>query len=317
MFLPPTTVVKNLLIINGLIYLAQITFQGKFPVYEMFAQHHFLSKDFRPYQIITAMFMHDTRSIGHLLGNMIGLYFFGTKLEMVWGPKRFLSYYLICGLGAGIISGLATLIETYPIINDLNLLLDHPTLRNFNMLYSKYDLAQYPSNITQFHAFLNSQPDNPAIGKLVLDAASQLKEMATGSTVIGASGAIFGLIIGAGYLFPNDIIYFNFFIPIKMKWFALGYAGIELYAAFQNAPGDQVAHMAHLGGALIGFLILFFLIEDFLWFVLNPSFGLKRFRAQHIWWHAPTWWWIMPRDYWVFGVIGIALYVVGAYVAHQ
>jgi membrane associated rhomboid family serine protease len=256
MFLPPSTVVKNLLIINGLVFLAQLTFQSKFPIHELFAQHHFLSKDFRPHQIITAMFMHG--SWGHLFGNMLGLYFFGTKLEMVWGAKRFLTYYLICGLGAGVISGLATLVETYPIISDVNLLIEQANVRNFNMLYTKYDLTRYLTNMPQLNAMLSSDPNNPDAPKIILEVALKLKDAATASTVIGASGAVFGLIVGAGYLFPDDIIYFNFFIPIKMKWFALGYACIEFYAAIQNAPGDQVAHAAHLGGALIGFLMLYF-----------------------------------------------------------
>ena len=68
---------------------------------------------------------------------------------------------------------------------------------------------------------------------------------------------------------------------------------------------------------VIGYLILFFLVEDFLWFVLNPAYGLKKFRAQHIWWHAPHWWWIMPRDYWVFGVIGVGAYALGAWYLHH
>jgi membrane associated rhomboid family serine protease len=256
MFLPPTTVVKNLLIINGLIYLAQLTFQNTVPIHELFAQHHFLSKDFRPHQIITAMFMHDTRSVWHLLGNMLGLYFFGTKLEMVWGPKRFLTYYLICGLGAGVISGLATLIETYPMIRDLNMLMEQSSVSNFNMLYSKYSLSEVLN--PQVYQTLNGNPNYAGASQLILDVANQLKEHVTSGTVIGASGAIFGLIVGAGYLFPNDVIYLNFLFPAKMKWVALGYAAIEVYAALKNAPGDQVAHVAHLGGALIGFLILFF-----------------------------------------------------------
>ncbi|WP_315819503.1 rhomboid family intramembrane serine protease [Paraflavitalea speifideaquila] len=117
MFLPMTPVVKNLLIVNALIFLAQMTFQNKFPVDELFAQHHFLSKDFRPHQFLTYMFMHG--SFQHLFLICWGC-IFGTKLEMVWGAKRFLTFYLICGIGAGLISGLATLVETYPVISDLN-----------------------------------------------------------------------------------------------------------------------------------------------------------------------------------------------------
>jgi membrane associated rhomboid family serine protease len=200
------------------------------------------------------MFMH--ASWGHLFGNMLGLYVFGTKLEMVWGAKRFLTYYLICGLGAGVIIGLATLVETYPMIRDLNLVMQQSTVENFNMLYTKYDLSEVLN--PQVYQTLNGDPNYTGASQMILEVANQLKEHVTSGTVIGASGALFGLIIGAGYLFPNDLVYYGFFIPLKMKWLAIGYAAIELYAAIQNAPGDQVAHVAHLGGALVGFLILFF-----------------------------------------------------------
>jgi membrane associated rhomboid family serine protease len=106
----------------------------------------------------------------------------------------------------------------------------------------------------QLHEVLNSNPGSVDASSLILDIATKLKEGITSGTVIGASGALFGIIVGAGYLFPNDIVYFG----IKMKWMAIGYSAYELYAALQNAPGDQVAHVAHLGGALVGFLILFF-----------------------------------------------------------
>jgi membrane associated rhomboid family serine protease len=254
MFLPLTPVVKNLLIINTLIFLAQKTFEHTVPIDALFAQHHFLSKDFRPHQLITAMFMH--ANFGHLFGNMLGLYVFGTKLEMVWGGKRFLTYYIVCGLGAGVIIGLATLIETYPMIRDLNLVMQQASVENFNMLYSKYDLSGILN--PQLQGYLNANSNTAEASRLITEVALNLKERATSGTVIGASGALFGLIAGAGYLFPNDMVYYGFFIPIKMKWLALGYSAFELFAAIQNAPGDQVAHVAHLGGALVGFLILFF-----------------------------------------------------------
>jgi membrane associated rhomboid family serine protease len=255
MFLPLTPVVKNLLIINGLVFLAQVTFQNSFPIHEMFAQHHFLSKDFRLYQIITAMFMHG--SFGHLLGNMLGVYFFGTKLEMVWGPKRFLTFYLICGIGANIISGVSTLAETYPLISDLNFLQEHSSVRNFNMLLSKYDWIR--EVITpEFKAMLNANPPDPALNKMIFSAADELRELATRSTLLGASGAVFGLIAGAAYLFPNDVFYIYALFPLKLKWIALGYGVVELYLAIQNNPQDPVAHIAHLGGALIGFLMVYF-----------------------------------------------------------
>lgn len=257
MFLPLTPVVKNLLIVNGLVYLAQLTFQSKFPVDELFAQHHFLSKDFRPHQLLTYMFMHDTNGFSHLLFNMLALFMFGTKLEMVWGAKRFLTFYLICGIGAGLISGLATLVETYPVISDLNFLQEHPTVRNFNMLLSKYDWirVRVPS---EFTSFLNASPNDPAAPRAIFNMSDQIRAVTTGGQMVGASGAIFGILAGVAYLFPNDMIMIYFLFPIKMKWFVLIYGAIELWLAIQNNPQDKVAHGAHLGGALVGFLMVYF-----------------------------------------------------------
>lgn len=254
MFLPLTPIVKNLLIVNGLVFLAQVTFQNKFPIDEWFAQHHFLSKDFRPHQLLTYMFMHG--SFSHILFNMLGLYMFGTKLEMVWGPRRFLTFYIICGIGAGLISGLATLVETYPVISDLNFLQEHASAKNYNALLSKYDWIREGIN-PQFTALVNSNPTDPGIIKDIFRAAGELKEAATRGQMVGASGCIFGLLAGIAYLFPNDIISIYFLFPIKMKWFALIYGGIELWSAIQNNPQDPVAHVAHLGGGLVGFLMVY------------------------------------------------------------
>lgn len=253
MFLPLTPVVKNLMIANGLVFLAQLTFENKFPVYEWFAQHHFLSKEFKPHQLLTYMFMHSTQNFGHLLFNMLALFMFGTKLEMVWGAKRFLTFYLICGIGAGVISGIATLIQTYPMINDLNFLQEHPSLRNLNMLMNKYSWIR---QVVQLNP--GASDADPTVPKQVFDLAGQLKQAATAGTTVGASGAVFGILAGVAYLFPNDIVNIYFVIPLKLKWFVLIYAGLELYLAYKNDPLDQVAHMAHLGGALVGFLIVYF-----------------------------------------------------------
>lgn len=249
-----TPVVKNLMIVTGLVFLAQLTFQNKFPVYEWFAQHHFLSKEFKPHQLLTYMFLHSTLSFGHILFNMLALFMFGTKLEMVWGAKRFLTFYLVCGIGAGLISGLASLIETYPAISDINFLAEHPTVRNFNMLVNKYNW----SGLSEYKAMLNANADQPGVDKAIFTLAGQLKQAVTAGSTVGASGAVFGILAGVAYLFPNDIINIYFVIPLKLKWFVLIYAGVELYLAYKNDPQDQVAHVAHLGGALVGFLIVYF-----------------------------------------------------------
>jgi membrane associated rhomboid family serine protease len=259
MFMPLTPIVKNLMIVNGLVFLAQLTFQGKFPIDELFAQHHFLSKDFKPHQLLTYMFMHDTRGFSHILFNMLALYMFGSKLEMVWGAKRFLTFYLICGIGAGVISGVATLVETYPVISDINFLQDHTSVKNYNALLNKYDWIRNGMNraYPNFTDIVNSNPDNPEVIKSIFRVSGELKEAATGGSVVGASGAVYGLLAGIAYLFPNDMVMIYFLFPLKMKWLALIYGAVEVWAAIQNDPNDQVAHVAHLGGGLVGFLMVY------------------------------------------------------------
>jgi len=205
--------------------------------------------------LLTYMFMHG--NWGHIIGNMLGLYVFGTKLEMVWGPKRFLTFYLLCGIGAGLISGLATLAETYPMISDLNFLAEHPTARNFTMLLNKYDKIR-ASFSPEILTMVNDRVNDPRLAKEIFEVAGQLKGEVTRGQMVGASGSIYGLLAGIAYLFPNDEVYIYGMLPIKMKWLAAIYGAISVYGAIQSNPQDPVAHIAHLGGALVGFLIVYF-----------------------------------------------------------
>jgi len=258
-FLPLTPVVKNLIIGNVLFFLAQLILSknASVPMNDWFAQHHVLSDKFRPHQFLTAVFMHG--SWGHLFGNMLGLYLFGTKLELVWGAPRFLKFYLICGVAAGLISGLASYVETYPILADLNRAIDGHNFSLYSEVYNRYNLQLFDSPpFEKIYQTWMANPSDNALAPYAAEALLQYKGYVTSGTAVGASGAIFGLIAAAAFLFPNDIIYFNLFIPIKMKWFALIYAGLELSMAIQNNPMDQVGHVAHLGGALVGFLIVYF-----------------------------------------------------------
>ena len=176
-------VVKNLLIINCLLFFAQNAIPGYLEY--NFGLHTFNSKDFEIYQLITYGFLHGNFS--HLIFNMFPLYMFGRVLENTWGSKRFLNFYLLTAIGAGIVQ---------LIIGDFGL-------------------------------------------------------------TIGASGAVFGLLAGFGMLFPNTQLFLLFPpIPIKAKYFVIGYAIFELYAGVFPSQGDNVAHFAHLGGAIIGYIII-------------------------------------------------------------
>lgn len=210
------TVIKNLLIINGLFFLAQVTI-GKqlLNMDDLFALHTWQSPLFKPWQFITHMFMHG--NLGHIFSNMFALWMFGSILENLWGPKRFLTFYISCGLGAALAHMIVLYFQMQPVVEAFNSL--------------SYEQQQ----------------------QILHDPNFKLNE-----ATLGASGAVFGCLAAFGYLFPNTKIYLYFFLPIKAKWFVLLYAGFELSMAFENSAGDNVAHWAHLGGAVVGFLLVYF-----------------------------------------------------------
>jgi membrane associated rhomboid family serine protease len=213
--IPP--VIKNLVIINVLIFLAQSTLGDAFnyKMEDLFGLHDIRSPLFRYYQVVTYLFLHG--GWDHVLFNMFALWMFGSILENYWGPKRFLIFYLICGIGAAV----AHLLVLYPEMSPV-----------FDEYHSLPIEAQQQIANEHFAAM------NPA--------------------TIGASGAIFGCLAAMGYLFPNSLIYLYFFVPIKVKWFVLGYAALELFAGVRNTAGDNVAHWAHLGGGLVGLLLVIY-----------------------------------------------------------
>ena len=225
--LPP--VVKNLLILNGLFFLATNTFGRIFNIdlTELLGLHYFRSDAFQPYQLVTYMFMHGNFS--HILFNMFALWMFGNVLENYWGPKRFLIYYMVTGIGAALIQLLVIYVQVY---------------------YAELSLT--PEQIAQvretgYQIYQNNQNfGDPLMGKL--NALYNL-------TTIGASGAVFGLLLAFGMMFPNSLIYIYFFIPMKAKWFVVIYGAIELFSGVYYT-GSNVAHFAHLGGMLFGYFMI-------------------------------------------------------------
>ena len=210
-------VIKNLIIVNVLVFFAQLTFDptGYGWVSQTFALHDVHSTYFKPHQLITHMFMHG--GWDHLFFNMFALWMFGSTLENVWGPKRFLFFYIMCGLGAALLHLFTLYIQNeqyFQLLNTLDATYDQETI-----------------------------------------AAVQFR---LNEPTIGASGAVFGCLAAFGYLFPNSLIYLYFLVPIRAKWFVLIYAGVELWLGIRNSAGDSVAHWAHLGGAIVGFLIVYY-----------------------------------------------------------
>lgn len=205
------TVVKNLIIINTLVFIAQKTVGSEIPVEPLFALHTWQSVFFKPWQFVTYMFMHG--SFTHLFFNMFALWMFGSTLENIWGPKRFITFFIACGLGAALCHMIVLFTEN----------------QSLGQLFMDGQLSPY-----EYYGRLNTP-------------------------TVGASGAVYGCLVAFGYLFPNSFVYiFPIPFPVKVKWFVIGYIGLEIYSSIQSNPGDDIAHIAHLGGALVGFLLVYF-----------------------------------------------------------
>lgn len=210
--IPP--VIKNLVIINALAFFATQIF-GEERVFNYFALHDIRSVYFRPHQLITHLFLHG--GFAHILFNMLAVWMFGSILENLWGSKRFLIFYMLCGLGAAALH----LGVLYMDLKDVVAIFERlPEAQQQQLLYSN--------------------------------------EFKLNTATVGASGAVFGCLAAFGYLFPNSLVYLYAFIPLKAKWFVLIYAGLELWLGISNSAGDNVAHWAHLGGALVGFLLVLY-----------------------------------------------------------
>ena len=222
-------IVKNLLIINGLFFLATISLESYgINFTKWFALHQFQSQDFMPHQLITHLFMHG--NFTHLLFNMFALWMFGKTLENVWGGKRFLTYYMITGIGAAFVHLAVSQYEILSLQSQISPNELSNLLENGGGLLANFQNYSYP-----------------LMGKL---------NILINTPTVGASGAVFGILLAFGMLFPDTLLYIYFAIPVKAKYFVIIYGIMELYAGISNNPADNVAHFAHLGGMLFGFILL-------------------------------------------------------------
>jgi len=223
------TVVKNLLIINGLMFLGMISIRSTFgiDVTKWLGLYFPASDSFLPLQLVTHMFMHG--NFQHILSNMIMLWFLGSAMENYWGSQRFLIYYLLTGLGA---SALQISVNAFEYFN----LTSQISPDNLQVILSEgSDLIRRNYNY--------SNPNMGALNRLL------------NTPMVGASGAVFGVLLAFGMTFPNQVIYLNFFFPIKAKYFVIGYGLFELYNGFA-VSNSGIAHFAHLGGMLFGFILI-------------------------------------------------------------
>ena len=205
------TVTRNLLIINVPVFIFTLVIPS---ATSYLGLHFVLADNFRIWQLLTYMFVHG--GFTHIFFNMFALWMFGRVMENVWGPRKFLYYYLVCGIGAGIMQELAQLGTYY-----------------FEGLYA-YDHVNTGTAIITTGEYLNLW------------------------NTVGASGAVYGILLAFGMTFPNERIFiFPIPVPIKAKWFVIGYAALELFSSISSSM-DGIAHLAHLGGMLFGLLLILY-----------------------------------------------------------
>lgn len=211
--MPPVT--RNLLIINVLCWMGTLAL-GKYglDLEQIFGLHFFMAPSFRLWQPITYMFLHD--GFQHIFFNMFAVWMFGRIMEVQWGSKRFLWFYLLCGIGAALTQEICQYIH-------------------YEIALSQYAMVSIGSSTIPMKAYLDT------------------------ILTVGASGAVYGILLGYGMTFPNNEIFIiPIPVPIKAKWLILGYVILELGLGIRNSAADNVAHFAHLGGMLAGFLIMLY-----------------------------------------------------------
>ncbi|MES2780621.1 MAG: rhomboid family intramembrane serine protease [Bacteroidota bacterium] len=250
-------VVKNLLIINGLCFLANMVLETRYnySLNETLGLYFPESTHFKPYQLITHVFMHG--SFMHLFFNMFSLWMFGNVLENYWGPKRFFIYYFVTAFGAAALLLGVNAIEIYSLKSAIATYALDPNIDAFVRLIDKDAALAHSSVVNEFVSQWQAQPQNPQFAQSSMEIADAMVQRKLNVPTVGASGAVFGLLLAFGMLFPNTELMMIFLpIPIKAKYFVIGYGAIELYQGIANNPTDNVAHFAHLGGMLFGFILI-------------------------------------------------------------
>ncbi len=251
-----TPTVRNLLIANVLMLVISTNLFQQIGI--IGALYPIGSPYFFPWQFITYMFLH--AGWGHLIGNMFGLISFGPMLEQRWGGQRFLVFWLICGFGAGLLYEGVRVYELRPITELQRDLLQNPTGGDFAELVRLTEQNSFDeaSDMAAASA-LSRSPNDATLRSGVIERTQDIYQRVLALPMVGASGALFGVLFAFAYLFPNTELFLLFFpFPIKAKYFVFFYAMYELYNGVHRTPGDSVAHFAHLGGLLIGFIVLKF-----------------------------------------------------------
>lgn len=235
---PPATL--NIMIISLLVWLASIVLPDKFgiDVVRYLGLHYWRSDAFNPLQLLTYIFMHDTHSFGHIFCNMFGVWMFGRTIEELWGPKKYIFFYLFVGVGAGIIQELTWEIDLYEITRNFNAAIES----NSGASLGEYQSLLIQGDITKATA---------------VDLINLRNQLLSRPVTVGASGSLFGVLLAFGWLFPQARMMLIFLpIPIPSRVFVAIYAIAELFFGIAGIA-DGVAHFAHLGGLLFAAILLF------------------------------------------------------------
>lgn len=253
-----TPTVKNLLLINVAVFILHHFTPWK--IMDVMALRYIGSEAFRPYQFFTYMFAHSATMFSHILFNMLLLFFMGPLLEGYWGAKRFLTFYIVTGIGAGIIYMGIQYLDIRPFYQQVDTYMEQPQPDSFDLIIAKYAPGVYD----EFQTFIDGYYENPTNDGYIKSSKSYIRDLTKSvdtslnyGGMVGASGAIYGLIMAIALLFPNMTFMLIFPpIPVKAKYMALVLGGIALYSEFNRQEGDFVAHSAHLGGMVFAFIMI-------------------------------------------------------------
>ena len=263
---PPT--VRNLIILTVVCHILSIAATEflQFNVVQNFGLHNWNSVYFKPWQLVSYMFLHDMsyiflRDIGgitHLLFNMLGLWMFGSMLERFWGAQKFIIFYFVTGIGAGLINVFSTTILLQPMFDSAVFYMNNPGYNLFEHFVSNYLPGSYDNEgVNEFLKVWFNDPLNPGYIKESVQIVNQVTDLRLNTPTVGASGSIYGLLLAFGVLFPNSVIMLLIPpIPLKAKYFVLIFGGMELLLGLRNNLEDNVGHFAHLGGMLFGILLI-------------------------------------------------------------
>jgi len=250
-----TPTVRNLIILNILFFVAdKYILRGGLSY--LFALRPILSSEFMPYQFVSYMFLHSLSDWGHIFGNMFGLFMFGPLLERMWGPKKFLFFYFFTGIGAGLLFSAIGYFEISQMRDAVEIYTQSPSPDALLNFFTQHAQSLKEANLGFLNDF-EGNPDNTTYIKTSIDFVNDLYQREINIPMVGASGAIFGILMAFGFLFPNTELFLLFVpFPIKAKYFVAMYGLFELYSGIKSAQSDNVAHFAHIGGMLFAYILL-------------------------------------------------------------